>query len=138
MRMGGGVVHFCGFVAAVCGLATFAPHNPAFAEPAAPPAVFAPVPTPLVAEPHPFALPYSAPTYDLSQRDAGKFRKNVPEVSLDTVDLGRSLLRFEVVDVATRPIPDTPDLTEVIVPVRPGKKRSTPRYFGFTLTTPTH
>jgi hypothetical protein len=38
----------------------------------------------------------------------------------------------------TTPAPGTPDLTNVIVPLRPGKKRSTPRYFGFALTTPTH
>ncbi len=85
-----------------------------------------------------FALPFAAPTYDFGKLDTGKFRKEIPDVALDTVDLGKSLLRFEVVDVATRPIADTPDLTDVIVPLRPGKKRSTPRYFGLTLVTPTH
>ena len=38
----------------------------------------------------------------------------------------------------TQPAPGTPDFTNVIVPLRPGKKRTNPRYFGLTLSTPTH
>ena len=98
----------------------------------APPPAFAPVPTPTLIDPHFFALPYAPPVYNL-----GKFRKEDPSLSFDTVDLGKSSLRFDLVDNTT-PRPETPDLTDVTVPVRPGKKRSTPRYFGFTLSTPTH
>ena len=127
-----------GCVAAVFLLAASAPNNSAFADQTVPPAHFAPVTAPPMPDTRTFALPFAAPTYDFGKLDTGKFRKEIPDVALDTVDLGKSLLRFEVVDVATRPIADTPDLTDVIVPLRPGKKRSTPRYFGLTLVTPTH
>ncbi len=134
--MGGGVIHFCGVFAAVCALATFAPRNSASAEPAPPLAAFTPAPAPAVNYSHFFALPYGAPTYDFGTLDPSKFRKDVPDVSLDTLDLGKSILRVEVVDnVVIRP--GDPNLADVIVPVRPGKKRATPRYFGFTLTTTT-
>jgi hypothetical protein len=134
--MRGGVIQICGIAAAVFALTTFAPDNFVSAEPA-PPAAFTPVPTPAVAYSNLFALPYAAPTYDFGKLDPSKFRKDVPDISLDTVDLGKSILRVEVVDnVVTRP--GDPNLTDVIVPARSGKKRSTPRYFGFTLTTATN
>jgi hypothetical protein len=59
-------------------------------------------------------------------------------MSFDTVDLGTSALQLNVTDIVTQPAPGTPDFTNVIVPLRPGKKRTNPRYFGFTLSTPTH
>jgi hypothetical protein len=129
--MGGRNFQTQGTIAAVFILAAFASISSTYAEPAA---AFAPLPT--VANTHSFALPFAAPAYDLGKIDPGKFRKETPELSFDTIDLGKSSLRFDLVDnVVTRP--DTPDLSDVIVPVRPGKKRSTPRYFGFTLVTPT-
>jgi hypothetical protein len=109
----------------------------AYAETVTPSGKLAFVAPPAVADPNIFALPYAAPAYDLGKFDIEKFRKRPTPPSFDTVDLGKSVLRVDVVDgVVTRP--DTPDLTDVIVPARPGKKRSTPRYFGFTLSTPTH
>jgi hypothetical protein len=135
--MSGAVNTFGGILAALIGFAAFAPNAAVKAEPA-PPAVFAPVRTPTVTDPKSFSLPLAAPAYDVSKLNVGKLHKEVPEISFDTIDLGLSQLRVEMADIATRPIPDTPDLTDVIVPARPGKKRSSPRYFGFTLSTPTH
>jgi hypothetical protein len=133
MRMDGGRFHISGVVAAVLSLAAFAPTSSAYAEPTVPTAAFASVATPNMRS---LALAFAAPTYDLSKLSPGKFLKETPELSFDTVDLGKSSLRFDLVDNGvTRP--DMPDLSDVIVPLRPGKKRSTPRYFGFTLVTPT-
>lgn len=101
-----------------------------------PHSIFAPIPTPTYSS-GPFALPYAAPKFDFGAADNRKFLKEPRELSLDTIDLGRSALRLDVADTATRPAPDTPDFTNVIVPLPPGKKRGTRRYFGLTLTTAT-
>ena len=98
---------------------------------------FAPIATPTI-EIQSFALPYTTSKFDLGAIDTSKFRKAAPEMSFDTVDLGTSALRLNVTDIVTQPAPDTPDFTNIIVPLRPGKKRANPRYFGFVLTTPTH
>ncbi len=135
--MSGGVNKFGGILAAFIGFAAFAPSTMIKAE-QAPAARFARLPSPAVTDPKLFVPPFTAPAYDVGKLDPGKFHKEVPEISFDTIDLGLSQLRVEMADIATRPIPDTPDLTDVIVPARPGKKRSSPRYFGFTLSAPTH
>jgi hypothetical protein len=96
---------------------------------------FVPVPT---IESRPIVSPYAAPKFEFGSVDTTKFRKEAPEVSFNSVDLGKSALRFDLADVVTTPAPGTPDLTNVIVPLPPGKKRATPRYFGFALTTPTY
>ena len=101
-----------------------------------PQSIFAPVPTPTYSSGL-FALPYAAPTFDFGATDNRKFLKEPRELSLDSIDLGKSALRLDVADTATRLAPDTPDLTNVIVPLPPGKKRGTRRYIGLTLTTAT-
>ncbi len=88
------------------------------------------------------ALLYVAPGHSADKIgaavDPGKFRKsNLPAPSLDTIDLGKSALRLDVADTATQPAPGTPDYTNVIVPLPPGKKRGMRRYFGLVLTTAT-
>jgi hypothetical protein len=98
---------------------------------------FAPIPTPII-KPDSLVQPYTTPKFDLGAIDQRKFHKERPEVSFDTIDFGKSTLRLDVADAATRPLADTPDLTEVIVPLAPGKKRTKRRYFGFTLTTQTN
>jgi hypothetical protein len=98
---------------------------------------FLPVPTPTF-ESQLLVSPYAVPKFELGTIDTGRFRKEIPETSFNTVDLGTSALRLDLADIMTTPAPGTPDLTNVIVPLRPGKKRSTPRYFGLALTTPTH
>lgn len=72
--------------------------------------------------------------------DTSKFqKKDMPAPSLDTIDLGgKSTLRFDVTETNTRATSDVPDYTNVIVPLAPGKKRETPRYFGLKLSAPTH
>jgi hypothetical protein len=72
--------------------------------------------------------------------DHSKFqKKDMPAPSLDTFDLGgKSTLRLDVTETNTRAASDVPDYTNVIVPLAPGKKRETPRYLGFKLSTPTH
>ena len=135
--MGDGVTRIGGIIAAVVMVTSFAANSAANADPAVPATVFAPVPTPALADPQRFALPYATPKFDLGGLESGKFRKDAPPLSFDTVDLGTSSLRFDLID-NTMTRPDAPDLTDVIVPLRPGKKRSTPRYFGLTLVTPTH
>ena len=98
---------------------------------------FAPISTPTI-EVQAFVPPYIIPKFDLGAIDTSKFRKAAPEMSFDTVDLGTSALQLNVTDIVTQPAPGTPDFTNVIVPLRPGKKRTNPRYFGLTLSTPTH
>lgn len=97
---------------------------------------FKSVPTPTLETEH-FVLPYAAPKFDFGTIDTSKFVKEAPALSFDTIDLGKSALRLNVADAATQPATGTPDFTNVIVPLAPGKKRSTRRYIGFTLTTAT-
>jgi hypothetical protein len=108
----------------------------ASADQPAPQSIFAPIPTPTYSS-GPFALPYAAPKFDFGSADSRKFLKEPRELSLDTIDLGKSALRLDVADTATQLAPGTPDYTNVIVPLPPGKKRGTRRYFGLTLTTAT-
>lgn len=90
------------------------------------------------------ALPYAAPSHSTGKIgvsvDPSKFQKSdLPAPSLDTIDLGgKSVLRLDVTEAGSRAVANVPDFTNVIVPLAPGKKRETPRYFGFTLSTPTH
>lgn len=88
------------------------------------------------------ALPYAGSGDHKSSTavDASKFqKKDMPAPSLDTIDLGgKSTLRFDVTETNTRATSDVPDYTNVIVPLAPGKKRETPRYFGLKLSAPTH
>jgi hypothetical protein len=90
------------------------------------------------------ALPYAAPSHRsdkaAEQVEPGKFQKNgLPAKSLDTIDLGgKSTLRLDMTETNTRAAADIPDYTNVIVPLAPGKKRETPRYFGLKLSAPTH
>jgi hypothetical protein len=90
------------------------------------------------------ALPYAAPSYSAGTSttavDHSKFKKKeMPQTSLDTIDLGgKSMLRLDMTETNTRAASDVPDYTNVIVPLAPGKKRETPRYLGFKLSTPTH
>jgi hypothetical protein len=134
--MGRGVrfTRFGGIFAAATVLAALT--TIANADQPSPQSVFAPIPTPTYSS-GPFALPYAAPKFDFGATENRKFLKEPRELSLDTIDLGKSALRLDVADTATRPAPDTPDLTNVIVPLPPGKKRGTRRYFGLTLTTAT-
>lgn len=125
-----------GIVAVAAVLTAVSLTTTASADQPAPRSIFSPIPTP-TPNGERFALPYTTPTFDLGAIDNRKFLKERPEVSLDTIDLGKSALRLDVADTATRPAPDTPDLTNVIVPLPPGKKRGTRRYFGLTLTTAT-
>jgi hypothetical protein len=81
---------------------------------------------------------FALPKFDFSTVDPGKFRKEPPQTSFDTIDLGGAALRMDIAEGLTPPTPDTPDLTNVIVPLAPGKKRTTPRYFGLKFSTPTH
>lgn len=99
--------------------------------------MYAPIPAPTLSQDY-FALPGALPKFDLGMVDPGKFRKEPPQTSLDTIDLGNSALRVDITDVVARPAPDTPDFTNVIVPLAPGQKRVTPRYFGLKLSAPTH
>jgi hypothetical protein len=90
------------------------------------------------------ALPYAAPRHVTGKAaehvDPGRFHKGgLPAQSLDTIDLGgKSTLRLDVTETNTRAAADIPDYTNVIVPLAPGKKRETPRYFGLKLSAPTH
>lgn len=103
----------------------------------APPASAAPQ-----VDPDLFKLPYAAPNYDLDKLDLGKFRKDTPESKpLDQVDLGKYMLRLDtsrnVVDFVPRALNDAPDLSDVVMPTRTGKKqKQMQNYFGLTLTTP--
>lgn len=126
-----------GFIASFFLLAAVPLANVAYADQPLPRTRFAPIPTPTL-QTQSFALPYAAPKFDLGAIDTSKFLKESPQPSFDTLDLGKSALRLDVADAATLPAPGTPDLTNVIVPLPPGKKRATRRYFGLTLTTPTH
>ena len=126
----GGVV-FVLVVLAVGPLATIAS-----ADQPLPRSYLAPIPTPTFGPPN-YALPYAVPKFDFGPVNTGKFVKEIPELSFDTLDLGKSALRLDVADAAYQAAPGTPDLTNVIVPLPPGKKRGTRRYFGLTLTTPT-
>jgi hypothetical protein len=89
------------------------------------------------------ALPYATPSYSAGKLgtsvDHSKFqKKDMPQPSFDTIDLGgKSMLRLDVTETNTRAAADVPDFTNVIVPLAPGKKRETPRYLGFRLSTPT-
>jgi hypothetical protein len=132
----GGVGYIGSMMTATAALIAIAPSNAVNAEPE-PPSLSSPLPVPTIVDPHYFALPYAAPTYNFGKLDIDKFRREAPPIAFDSVDLGKSILRFDLVD-NTMTRPDTPDLSDVIVPLRPGKKRSTPRYFGLTLVTPTH
>jgi hypothetical protein len=134
--MFGGVrfTHFGGIFAAAAVFAALT--SVASADQPAPQSIFAPIPTPTYSS-GPFALPYAAPKFDFDSADSRKFLKEPRELSLDTIDLGKSALRLGVADTATQPAPGTPDYTNVIVPLPPGKKRGTRRYFGLTLTTAT-
>jgi len=132
----GGVGYFRGIAVAILTFVAVTPFR-AYGETTTTSGKLASVATPALADPNIFALPFTAPAYDLDKVGVEKFHKAPPTPSIDTVDLGKSVLKVDVIDgVVTRP--DTPDLTDVIVPARPGKKRSTPRYFGLTLSTPTH
>lgn len=113
-------------------LAAFAAHNGAGAEQNQQSASFAPVPQPTYVNPQ-F---YTPPAYDIGKFDLSKLGKEAPPPAFDSVDLGKSVLRFDLVD-NTMTRPDAPDLSDVIIPLRPGKKRATPRYFGMTFVTPT-
>jgi hypothetical protein len=107
------------------------------ADPSVPATYFAPIPTPSI-ETQSFALRYAAPKFDLGAIDTSKFRKEPLPSSFDKLELGTSALQLNIADTTTQPAPGTTDLTDVIVPLPPGKKRATRRYFGLTLTTPTH
>ena len=125
-----------GFIAALMMLAAVPLASVATADQPVPRTTFAPIPTPTI-ETQSFALPYAAPKFDLGAAETRKFAKEAPELSFDKLDLGKSALRLNVADAATQPAPGTPDWTNVIVPLPPGKKRGTRRYFGLTLTTTT-
>ncbi len=125
-----------GIAAAVAVYAAASIADSANADQALAQSYFRPVPTPQF-DSQSFALPFATPKFDLGAIDNRKFLKEAPELSFDTIDLGKSALRLNVVDASTRPAADTPDLTNVIVTLRPGKKRSNPRYFGLVLTTAT-
>ncbi len=87
------------------------------------------------------AQPYLAPNHSAAKPvDPTKFqRSDLPQRSLDTIDLdGKSALKFDVKETAPRAVANVPDFSNVIVPLAPGKKRETPRYFGLTLSAPTH
>jgi hypothetical protein len=126
-----------GFIAALVLLAAVPLASVVRADQLLPQTHFAPIPTPTI-ETQSFALPYAAPKFDLGAIDTSKFRKEPPQRPFDRFELGTSALQFNIADTTTQPAPGTTDLTDVIVPLPPGKKRATRRYFGLTLTTPTH
>jgi hypothetical protein len=126
-----------GVIASVYLLAATPLASVVHADQSVPRTYFAPILTPRI-ETQSFALPHAPPKFDLGAINTSKFRKEPLQPSFDRLDLGTSALRLDIADTTTPPAPGTPDLTDVIVPLPPGKKRATRRYFGLTLTTPTH
>ena len=90
-----------------------------------------------------FAFAAPAPGFRFDKFDAEKFYKKKPELQLDRVDLGATTLRFDTsrnpIDFVPRAVTDAPDLSDVIVAPRLGKKRGSrpmQNYLGLTFITP--
>ena len=134
-----------GIVAAILVLVALPPNNTARAQQAAsaPPSQSEPATSgPPLLDPNLFKLPQTAPNFELDKLDLEKFRKATPEIAPpDRIDLGKYMLRLDtsrnVVDFVPRALNDAPELSDVIMPTRTGKKhKQMQNYFGLTLTTP--
>jgi hypothetical protein len=98
--------------------------------------------SPVVLDTKAFTWPQSSTTFD--KFDTERFlKKSLGMKPLDQIDFGGSKLRLDTsrapVDFVPRALDDAPELADVIVPHRHGKKHGYRwrQYIGLTLTMPT-